>query len=270
MTDELEKLVTAVSQSAKYRHLSPDLIRRIGARELAARRNLKEAIKFTKNKLHQVGGAYFAARIDYDAALARLRQTRDDPAAFRQTCRDLLALHASTRERRPILDNFYREILADLPPIRSVIDVACGLNPLAWPWMPLAAGASYCAYDIYGDMTAFLQGFFDLLGVNGRAETRDVIDRPPTETADIAFVLKTLRCLEQVDKTAAARLLDNLNARYLLISYPARSLGGRRKGMAANYTAHFEKLADGRHWHARRFEFETELAFLVEVGVEIF
>ncbi|HFQ92883.1 MAG TPA: 16S rRNA methyltransferase [Anaerolineae bacterium] len=266
MTDDLEKLVTAVSQSAKYRHLSPDLMRRIGARELAARRAYKEAVKSTKNKLHQVGGAYFTARIDYDEALARLRQTRDDPAVFRQTCRDLMALHASTRERLPILDNFYRDILADLPPINSVIDVACGLNPLAWPWMPLAAGASYHAYDIYGDMTAFLQGFFDLLGVNGRAQTRDVIGRPPTETADIAFILKTLPCLEQVDKTAAAHLLDNLNARYLLISYPARSLGGRRKGMAENYTTHFEKLADGRRWRARRFEFETELAFLVEIG----
>ncbi len=266
MTDELEKLVMAVSQSAKYRHLSLDLMRRIGARELAARRTHKEAVKSTKNKLHQVGGAYFAARIDYDEALARLQQTRDDPVAFRQTCRDLLALHASTRERLPILDSFYRDILADLPPIQSVIDVACGLNPLAWPWMPLADDASYHAYDIYGDMTAFLQDFFKLLGVNGRAQTRDVIGRLPVETADIAFILKTLPCLEQVDKTAAARLLDNLDARYLLISYPARSLGGRRKGMVANYTAHFAKLADGRNWRVRRFEFETELAFLVEIG----
>lgn len=265
MTDELEKLVTAVSRSAKYRHLNPDLIQRIGARELVARRTYKEAVKSTKNKLHQVGGAYFAARIDYDAALARLQKTRDDPVAFRQTCRDLMALHASTRERLPILDGFYRNILADLSPIRSVIDVACGLNPLAWPWMPLAEGASYHAYDIYGDMTGFLQGFFELLGVNGRAQTRDIIGQPPEETADIAFILKTLPCLEQVDKTAAARLLDNLNARYLLISYPARSLGGRRKGMVENYTTHFEKLADGRNWRVRRFEFEMELAFLVEI-----
>lgn len=258
-----DALLTAVTQSAKYRHISPTLIRRIGAAELAKRGNEKEAIKATKNKLHQIGGVYFEARVDYEKALAQLQAARTPEAAFRHTCRDLMRRHASTRERLPILDDFYTTILADLPPIHSVLDVACGLNPLTVPWMPLAAGAVYHAYDIYADMMAFLHRFFELAGVNGRAHHQDILSQPPAETADLALILKTLPCLEQVEKGAAARLLDSINARYLLISYPVQSLGGRSKGMPGNYDTQFRELAHGRGWQVQRFEFATELAFLL-------
>jgi 16S rRNA (guanine(1405)-N(7))-methyltransferase len=167
-----------------------------------------------------------------------------------------------------MLDDFYRTVFAHLPPIQRVIDIACGLNPLAHPWMLLPPDAEYLAYDIYGDMIAFLNEFMQLASIKGKAEVRDVIGRPPTEPADLIFILKTLPCLEQIDKTAATTLLDKINGRYLLITYPAQSLGGRRKGMIANYTAHFHNLATDRNWQFQQFEFETELAFLVEAGTD--
>jgi 16S rRNA (guanine(1405)-N(7))-methyltransferase len=142
--------------------------------------------------------------------------------------------------------------------------VACGLNPLARPWMPLPPATEYLAYDIYADQIAFLNACFSLLGYPGRAEVRDVIGRPPDEPADLALVLKTLPCLEAVDRHAPARLLDALNAPRLLVSFPAQTLGGRRKGMAAHYEARFSQLLAERGWPAERFEFATELAFLVK------
>jgi 16S rRNA (guanine(1405)-N(7))-methyltransferase len=104
----------------------------------------------------------------------------------------------------------------------------------------------------------------ELSGINGRAEVRDVAHNPPTETAGLALVLKTLPCLEQIDKAAPLRLLNSLRARHLLVSFPARSLGGRRKGMVENYESRFRQLIDGREWTVQRFEFPTELAFLVD------
>ena len=258
----LDTLVQTVIATAKYHAISPDLVRRIGERELAVRRNMKEAVKATRNKLHQVGGAYFEAKVDYEAGLQMLHETTDLPAA----CRTLMQHHASTRERLPILDDFYRTVFAHLPPIHRVIDIACGLNPLAYPWMPLAPEAEYLAYDIYSDMIAFINAFMGLAGIKGKAEVRDVIGRPPTEPADLILILKSLPCLEQVDKLAAQILLDGVNGRFLLITYPAQSLGGRRKGMISNYTTHFHALAQGRNWQVQQFEFETELAFLVETG----
>jgi 16S rRNA (guanine(1405)-N(7))-methyltransferase len=259
---ELEALVTAVTQTAKYANISPDLVQRIGARELASRRTRKEAIKATKNKLHQIGGAYFEAKLDYGRMLAQLNAAEND-SALRAVCIDLMRRHVSTKERLPFLEDFYAEVLKNTEDIRVVVDVACGLNPLAISWMPFNAEIEYHAYDIYADMIAFVGDFLGLMGVNGRAQTRDIISQPPTEPADLIFILKTLPVLEQVEKGAAARLLDALQARYLLISFPAQSIGGRGKGMVQNYEAQFYSWIDGRSWQVQRFEFPTELAFLV-------
>lgn len=260
--NRLDELVTAVSRSQKYRHVSPALIRRVGAEELGKRRSYKEAVKATKNKLHQVGGAYQDAKIDYGRALTRLTEA-DGEEARQAVLLELMRLHTSTRERLPILAKFYAQTLAGLPPINSVMDVACGLNPLARTWMPLADGATYLAYDVYGDMIRFLADYFALAGIPGRAEVRDAAAAPPTEPADLALLLKTLPVLAQIDKTAVPRLLDSLQARYLLISFPVKSLGGRKKGMAQNYEAQFAGWIAGRGWGVKRFAFENELAFLV-------
>jgi 16S rRNA (guanine(1405)-N(7))-methyltransferase len=175
--DNIAELIQAVQSSQKYAAISGAMIRSIGLRELAARRNLKEAIKATKNKLHQVAGAYLDARLPYDDWLALLgaaaarqgdKETRrqadvaiDDSQSlifnsqFRQACLTIMRYHASTRERLPILESFYATTLASLGPVRSVLDLACGFNPLALPWMPLAPDTRYPASDIYADMIAF-------------------------------------------------------------------------------------------------------------------
>ena len=261
---DLDELVTAVLAAAKYQHVSPDLVRRVGADELAKRPRLKEAVKATKNKLHQLGGAYFTAAIDYEAALARLQAVAGEPVAFQAACRDVMRLHASTNERLPILDSFYTTTLAGLPPIDRVLDVACGLNPLAWPWMPFGPETTYLAVDVYADMMAFLADFMVLAGMRGAVRTADVSQVAVFGEVDLVLLLKILPVLAQVDKTAVPRLLDRLQARYLLISFPAKSLGGRQKGMVANYEAQFDQWAAGRNWQVKRFVFASELAFLVE------
>ena len=106
----INDLIATVHDSSKYQAVSADLIRIIGVRELAARRNLKEAVKATKNKLHQVAGAYFDARRPYAKWLEQLAAAVDDGQLttnngqlttdhLQQRCREMMADHASTRER---------------------------------------------------------------------------------------------------------------------------------------------------------------------------
>ena len=73
MSDEaLERIVAAVRQSPKHSRICEEFVRHIGADELPKRRNLKAAIKSTKNKLHQVGGAYLDGNMSYDTWLESL------------------------------------------------------------------------------------------------------------------------------------------------------------------------------------------------------
>jgi len=263
-TDTLDQLVEAVIESRKYRHVSQEFIKRLGSQELIKQRTLKEAIKATKNKLHQVGGAYLEGEVPYASWLQELRYAaQQDKEQLRNVCMRIMAHHASTRERLPILEEFYTTLLADLPPVRTVIDIACGLNPLALPWMPLAEDVQYYAYDIYQDMTDFIQGFLDIVHVQGYAQACDVIQSCPIQHADLAFVLKTIPCLEQVDKSAGLRLLEAINADYLLVSFPVHSLGGRKKTMLINYEAHFRELVTHKNWSIERFEFSSELVFRI-------
>ena len=261
----LDQLISAVQANPRYRAIDPGLIGAIGQEELLKRRSFKEAVKATRNKLHQVGGAYQENRIDYPrlaSELAELPAHASNPAV-QDYCRQVMAQHASTRERLPILERFFNETLQSLAPVTSILDLACGLNPFALPWMPLAAGATYDACDIYQDMTGLIQQFFTHLGQAGAVTVTDLMAGTPTQPVQVALLLKTLPCLEQLDKGIAPRLLAQINAPHLLISYPARSLGGQSKGMVANYEAQFRELCAGQPWTIQRFEFPSELVFLV-------
>jgi 16S rRNA (guanine(1405)-N(7))-methyltransferase len=263
--DPLDDLVSAVRASAKYRRVCEDFVRSLGAQELARRGNLKEAVKSTKNKLHQVAGAYLEGPAHYAEWMQQLRSAAPGGmAALRPVCARVMRHHASTRERLPILDAFYAQTLAGLGPLHSVLDVACGLNPLAIPWMPLAPGAAYYAYDIYEDLMAFLGEFVSMCHLQGEAKACSVLSGSPlARRVQLALLLKAVSCLEQVDKTAGMNLLEQIDAEHVLISFPVHSLGGRSKGMLANYEARFMALIASRNWRWQRFEFGTELAFLV-------
>lgn len=270
--EAIDELVAAVRASAKYAAISPELIRRVGLRELVARRGMKDAVKATKNKLHQVAGAFLDARPPYAAWLDLLRDSIDREAhstlstqnsTFQAACLEIMRHHASTRERLPILAPLYGAIFERLLPVTSVLDLACGMNPLATPWMPLAPGARYYACDLYADMAEFLNGFFALAGIDGSAWACDLLTEPPEQPADLALVLKALPTLDQLAKDAGRALLRQINARHMLVSFPARSLGGRDKQMAEHYEARFAALASEEGWQLERFVFPSELAFLV-------
>ena len=171
--------------------------------------------------------------------------------------------HASTRERLPILEAFYHAALAEITPVRSVLDLACGLNPLAIPFMPLADDVTYFACDLYTDQAEFFNRAFPLLGVSGEAWASDVTQTVPSQKVDLALIIKAIPCLQQIDKGIGLHLLEGVQAAHILVSYPAQSLGGKGKGMRANYEAQFNELVAGKGWTIRRYDFSTELAFLI-------
>jgi 16S rRNA (guanine(1405)-N(7))-methyltransferase len=266
----VERVVAQVLQSRKYRAVLPHLVAQLARAELAKGRSAKDAVKATKNQLHQSAAAYQSSAMPYPDWLAHLAaiHTQGDDDAWRQALRQIMAHHASTQERLPILDDFYTQIFAHLPPIRTVLDIACGLNPLALPWMPLPPDAHYRAWDIFADQIDFLNRFFALAHLPAQAEQVDALapetwPLPDQEPVDLAILLKTIPCLEQMDPTAGQRLLDRLPAHHLLISFPVTSLGGRDKGMRPHYEARFARLLADRPWPYKKLPVDQELVYLV-------
>jgi len=261
--EQIEPLVNEILAASKYRQVAPDLVRSLVGSELGKGRKRADTIKAVKNKLHQIGGAYQVGRPRYADWLAQLQNATAENQ-LRPACRQIMAQHASTQERLPILDEFYATVLADLPPVNRVLDLACGLNPLAVPWMPLAADAHYIACDIYGDQCEFLAATLPILKVAGEVFVCNLLEAQTLPSADVVLLLKTIPCLEQVDKAIGQRLLRLIDAPVLLISFPVHSLGGHQKGMASYYEQHFYELVDGQPWQIERFLFATELVFRIK------
>jgi hypothetical protein len=59
-------------------------------------------------------------------------------------------------------------------------------------------------------------------------------------------------------------LLESLNVRHIVVTFPVESLGRREKGMAQNYTDSFVKMLTGEPWTVARLEYSSELVFVVD------
>ncbi len=259
--DRLNKLTDSVLNSSKYKNICIDLIKNIGLQELHSQNNLKTAIKSCKNKLHQIGGAFFLKKINYKKWGARLGMTPKEE--LRDICLEMMKCHSSTKERILIINDFYSKIFSILPPVNSIVDIGCGLHPLSIPWMPLGKNTKYYAYDIYSDLIEFLSKFMQIININGNAECRDTIQSPPDIKVDLAFILKSIPCFEQINKSSGINLIEKLNAKNIVVSFPVKSISGKNKGMLKNYEEKFNKIVINKNWEIKRLEFETELVFVI-------
>lgn len=264
--EQLDRLFRAVLKSSKYKNVCEDLIKNIGEKELSKRKNFDEALKSTKNKLHQIGGAYFVKRPDYGNWIEALRSARKtgDKDLFREKCLEIMSFHHSTKERLNTLDQFYSRIFSMLPKVNSIIDIACGFNPLSIPMMPVSENIRYYACDVYRDLIDFINEYFSILSIEGLAETRDVTQIPPKTHADLALVLYAIPCLEQIDRLAGRKILESVDADFVVVSFPLRSLGAREKGMRKHYEARFNTLLKGKDWGTQRLDFDTEMVFIIQ------
>lgn len=256
MTSEI---VERVLGSSRYRTVDPVLVERLAAEELPKARNVDDAVKRVKRRLHQAVGAF------------RPRATSPTPTAWptgdaeelRAACRHAMRAHASTLERLPYLDGFYPRIWERTGAPRRLLDLGCGLNPLAVPWMELG-DVDYVAVDADAGALRTVAGFLQAIGQPHRIEARDLVrDQPPVD-ADVALLLKLVTTLDRQDPGAAHRLLRALRVRHAVVSFAARSLGGRGNHARA-YRDRMERLVaeSGRVSDVAEASVPNELVFVL-------
>ncbi|MFC2029418.1 hypothetical protein ACFLWA_01670 [Chloroflexota bacterium] len=267
---DLDRIVSAVSTSKKYRSLCPDTVRHVALREIEAapHERLKAAIKGTKRRLHQIYGA-FEHTLDYDQAYEGLEAAygTGSETEIRNACRHILERHSSTQERLPDLAQFYDSIFRITGRPNSILDLGCGLNPLTFPWMGLAAGTQYVALDIDRPRIEFLNCYLVLAGLEPLARCQDLLVEAPADDADLSLLLKMSPTLEHQERGSTQRLLDELRTPFVVLSYAVTSLAGREKGMLDHYQGQFLNLVAGRQWPIEKLTFDTELVFVIERGV---
>jgi 16S rRNA (guanine(1405)-N(7))-methyltransferase len=262
----ITELCEEILNLRKYRDLDlpAETVQDLLARELPLYKTNREAVKAVRRKLHNIIAPYLGDPA-YEQASADLGLSFEsgDESQVRETLHHILEQHASTRERLPHLDEFYERIFALTGVPETILDLACGLNPLSFPWMGLPGGAAYHAYDIHLPRVKFINHYFRLQGLDELAEQRDILVAPPLQEADAAFLFKEAHRLEQRQRGCNIRLWDALNVRFLLVSLPAVSLTGRRN-LAEKHRRLVHNTLAGKTWPVTEIQVHDEIVFCIE------
>lgn len=264
-----EEIVARVLASTRYRDVDRALVTRLVAEELPRGRNEDDAVKRVKRRLHQAVGAYRGGSASSVTAEAQAGWSGSWDEPMREACLRALRRHASTRERIGELDRFYGEVWdATGGAPASVLDLACGLNPLALPFMRLDSTADYLACDSDGRVLDEVEHFLEMVGQPHRTWACDLVSSAPHERAEVALLLKTVPLLDRQDRAAATVLLAGIRARHVVVSFPLRSLGGRG-GLERTYRSRMDGLL--RELGARvetvtDIRFDSELVYVLAIS----
>ena len=266
LEEKIEIQINNLLQSKKYKALGipPETLHDLVLTEYLNHRNDKEALKSVRQKLHNIIAPYLGDP-DYEAEGQHLTAvfSNESENDIKDACLSILKTHASTRERIPILDEFYQGIFAHTGRPKVILDLACALNPFSIPCMRLPAGTRYYAYDIHQPRLNLINQFLQLLDLEPLAEKRDILLSPPEVKADVAFLFKEAHRLEQRRRGCNLPLWQALNVRHLLVSLPASSLSGHHD--LAERQRHLVHTIIGENsWNVVEMIFGNEMVFCIE------
>jgi len=226
-----DALYARISASAAGRGLCGEALRRL-CRETAWKyKKLNDAEKAVKTLLHQMTGMFLSAQ-----EAKNTRRFLEDPSLTgKELSLRLLAQHASSRERLETLEAFYDAIYERIGPAESVLDIGCGFNPAALPWMRIREPVTYHACDVSLTTVELVNRYFARCSLPPRAFGYDVLSGGPLPQADVAYVFKLLPLLDQQQKGGFEDFLNSLPVQYAVVTFPLRTLSGRSVGMETFY-----------------------------------
>lgn len=263
---DLEQMAVELLQSRKYRsvQIPMETVRDLLQNELARQRSPKEAIKEVRQKLHNIVAPYLGDP-DYAAAASRLKTAFSESGdkAVESVCLDILAAHASTRERIPVLKSFYQQIFQLTGKPDVLLDLACGLNPFSFRWMGLPVSTHYYAYDLHGPRVELINQYFGLEGLQPLASAKDILVSPPDIEAPVAFFFKEAHRFEQRQHGCNRAFWQTLKVRYLLVSLPGSNLTGQHS-LVERQRRLVHGTLEGLPWTVREIFIENEMIFCVD------
>lgn len=259
---DTELVIGRLRSAPKYRTIHPDTIADVVRTESTKAVDNADLENRARLKLHKVAAIYLlTTRTNH--LLRGLPAADGSPAALRAFCRGVLGSHFSSAERLPDLDRIYPTIFGAVPPIRTVADVACALNPFSLPWLREVTDADYIGYDLNEAYVALSREFLTGRFTNWAIEYCDVIVTPAVVTADVALLLKTYHTIEDRAVGAGPRLVAELGSPIVVVSFPLRTMSGRNAPFTPRMVADLEAFGAARGWRIEQIALPTELLVFV-------
>ena len=177
----------------------------------------------------------------------------------------ILSSHISTKERMESYAQFWEQILSLTNHPQSILDIGCGLNPVAYFFYTKAISTQYTACELSEYDAAQLESFFivnNLRGANAVAfdAVRD-LDAYPTQEYDVVLLLKALDTFERQKRYITYDILDRLHAKFIVATFPRSTVKGRRTDRG-DQIMWFEKMLARKELSFSRVLLASEIAYI--------
>ncbi len=220
-------------------------------------------LKGIRKTLHDIYGVFTLKERELNYLRNHLRNLHKlDEEAFRIHL-EILSTHKSSLERIDYYHEVYETIFSFTGSPESIVDLACGLNPLSFPWMGLKK-VDYFAFEISPSDCDFLNEYFKIMkpfGLNGKAFAVDLLDLKEIPKADVCFLFKVLDSLEDLQRNYSEKLLKRIPCKFIVVSFPTMSLGGKNPIKQRGW---FFRMMRNLGYSAKTFEIENEIFYIVK------
>ena len=254
-----ERILEEVRTSKKYSSICAETVERICQEEMGKYKKEKEVIKSVKNRLHQISDSFF---VENGAKI-----TKELEKGEKVNYLELLKIHSSTNERLPFYQEMYDDLFAVTGAVDSLLDIACGLNPIMlgeyYRWRHLKI-EHYLAEDIHTTALNIVQHYYEENDLPIAVREADILAAIPTATVDVVLLFKIIPLLEQQKKGYYRQLINTLQAKYIAVSFPTKTMSGKSVGMLENYTKQFDEFVELSGFQTLfRKSYHNELLYII-------
>jgi len=256
----MEEVITQIKKKKELSYLDDTYIKNYIKKyllqnpktNLNSKKDVKKIIKFVRDKAHSVYGMFQSKNIKKREEFLKNKDFEK-----------LLTTHISTRERLKVYPKLYKKIFSYIKP-KSILDIGCGLNPVSYPYMKIKP--KYIASDFNKKDMDFLTKFFKTFKINGKAVKLDLINdlkKLKKYKVDVCFLFKVLDSLESVKKYISYEIIKNINAKYIIVSFPLKTVSGKKE-MKLKKRNWFEKVILRTGYTFKTFELSDELYYVIK------
>lgn len=184
--------------------------------------------KAVRKQLREVYGVFFTSNYTNKREEYIHELIKTDSESARQ---EALSLHRSTKERLHQYPLLYQQLFENLPqPPTSILDLGCGFNPFSYDYLPCSP--DYHCADIACDDLTLIQEYLAKKPI--RSSTHCVNLANPSiikqlPKTDVIFAFKLFDSLETHTRYVTEELLEVLQGRTLIASFPTKSIGQRKE-----------------------------------------
>lgn len=227
-------------------------------------KEFKRVLKDLRKKLHDVYGVFILDKKDLSLLKEYLKKTKEIDAEALDLHKNILLTHKSTAERFDFYPSVYENIFKLTGKPKSILDLACGLNPMSFPWMGLKE-VDYFASELTEEDSRFIQDYFDMMkkysGLNGKAFPIDLLKMKQLPKTDVCFLFKVLDSLEDLERDISKKVLQKIPAKFVVVSFPTMSIGGKNPIRQRGW---FFRVLRQLGYSAENFEIENEIFYIVK------